>query len=445
MKETYDVTVGRLITRIRDILHSTVKMDKVWVHGEISNLTKHRNGQYYFFFFFYTASIRCVMFSSSVKALQLDVNEGDKVAIQGRVELYVERGDLQLIVKTIRPEGLGQLYLEFEARKKRLVQGGYFDQNHKKPKPDVIGDIGIITAKEGAAIQDVLKTLHHRWPMMKIQLYPSLVQGNNAPASIIEQLKIADQNNHDAILLVRGGGSFEDLFCFSDEQLVHTIYDCQTYIVSGVGHETDTTLSDLVADHRAVTPTAAAQWVSLDQYEQKEKIHTYQKLMKSMMDHQIERASQQLDKYQSHPYLQEPMAWVMSKRLKLDSIETQMEERKHKIIDQKNSLISINKQLTLLLKQVLDTNSIKYQLTNKHLFQSFDQYRKIQNDQLMNKMQLLDAYSPLKTLLRGYTVTRSGGKMISSIDQIQVDATIETRVKDGIITSKVIKKEKDHE
>ena len=445
MSQVYVVTVSRVVERIRQILKDQVHMDAVWVQGEISNLTKHRSGHCYFSLKDEKTSMSCVMFSSYVKYLKFDLQEGMKVMIQADVDLYIQRGSLQLYVKKIKQEGIGALYQELEERKKRLEQAGYFLDSHKKPKPEIIENIGIVTAKEGAALQDVLKTLHHRWPMMKVQLYPALVQGNHAPSSMIEQLQIADINNHDAILLVRGGGSFEDLFCFNDESLVHTIYDMQTYIVTGVGHEVDTTLVDYVSDHRAVTPTAAAQWVSLDQHEVRDQIQNYRNQMVLSLQRRIIQYRTQLNGYQNNPYLQEPKSWLLDKRLRLDHYQTQMDKAKEQIINQKTTIQYSKEQLVSLLQKRLETQVYELTSIKKDMGVALEKVKSNTRQHLLKNMQLLDAYSPLQTIMRGYSVTRLQSKVIQSIDQVKVDQTIDTLVKDGVIRSVVIKKEKNDE
>ncbi|MGN1277498.1 MAG: exodeoxyribonuclease VII large subunit, partial [Floccifex sp.] len=306
MKSDLIVSVSSLVLKVKNVLNQNIQLNQVWIQGEISNLTKHRSGHYYFSLKDAYASMNCVMFSSYTKNIDFNLQEGTKVCVQGSIQVYEPRGSLQLYVKTMREDGIGQLYQEFEQRKARLLKEGYFDIHHKKNKPDWIENIGIVTAKEGAALQDVLKTISHRFPAMKIKLYPAYVQGKNASASMIQALQEADKNQHDAILLVRGGGSFEDLFCFNDEELVKCIFHLQTFIVTGIGHETDTTLADLAGDYRSLTPTAAAQYVSVDIYEIRNKWNQLNNSLIQEMDSILKQKKMMLSSYQSHPYLMDP-------------------------------------------------------------------------------------------------------------------------------------------
>ena len=341
MRQELIVPVSSVVLKIKTILNQTMDLSYVWIQGEISNLTKHRSGHYYFSLKDENSEISCVMFSSNVHRLDFNVQEGMKVLIQGNINVYEPRGSLQLYVKSMKQDGMGNLYLEFENRKKRLLEQGYFEQAHKKSKPDWIDNIGIITAKEGAALQDVLKTIRSRFPMMKMTLYPAYVQGNFAPKSIIEALLKADTKNHDALLLVRGGGSFEDLFCFNDENLVKTIYSLNTYIVSGVGHETDTTLTDLVSDHRAVTPTAAAQWVSVDVNELRYKFDVSKDALVSRMNQIVSNYKNQLAVYKNHPYLVDPHTFIIDKTIQLDSYDVQLKNAMDRIVKQGDRITSL--------------------------------------------------------------------------------------------------------
>ena len=308
------VSISSVIARIKNVLTQTMDLDGIWIQGEISNLTKHRSGHYYFSLKDKSGEMSCVMFSSYVSRLNFNVEEGMRVLVSGSINVYEQRGSLQLVIRQMKQDGLGDLYLEFEKRKQDLLRAGYFDESHKKAKPDYIENIGVVTGAQAAALQDVLSTIQRRWPMMKVTLYPSLVQGSLAPKSLIQSLKEADTHNHDALLIVRGGGSFEDLFCFNDVQLVKTIYSLNTYIVSGVGHEVDTTLCDLVCDHRSVTPTAAAQWVTLDQYEVMTQILKDRELLRQNMSMILNHNKLKLDSYKNHPYLKDPKSFIIEKQ-----------------------------------------------------------------------------------------------------------------------------------
>ncbi|MEG1702615.1 MAG: exodeoxyribonuclease VII large subunit, partial [Erysipelotrichaceae bacterium] len=244
-------SVSTLVHYIKQSLDHDMNIQSILIKGEISNFTNHRSGHWYFTLKDNKAKLSCVMFSTNVARCPLVLKEGMKVIVSASVSMYEAAGTTQLYVNKVQVDGLGDLYLQYEQTKEKLAKEGLFDPSLKKAIPKYPMSIAIISAKEGAAIQDMLITIAKRWPIAQVSFYPSLVQGNQAVASLIECLKKAEQNHHEVILLARGGGSIEDLWCFNDETLARLIVSLTTPIISGVGHESDTTLVDYVADMRA--------------------------------------------------------------------------------------------------------------------------------------------------------------------------------------------------
>ena len=435
MRNEMVVSISSVIARIKNVLTQTMDLDGIWIQGEISNLTKHRSGHYYFSLKDKSGEMSCVMFSSYVSRLNFNVQEGMRVLVSGSINVYEQRGSLQLVIRQMKQDGLGDLYLEFEKRKQDLLKAGYFDENHKKTKPDYIENIGVITGAGAAALQDVLSTIQRRWPMMKVTLYPSLVQGNFAPNSLIQSLKKADTCGHDALLIVRGGGSFEDLFCFNDVELIKTIYSLNTYIVSGVGLEVDTTLCDLVCDHRSVTPTAAAQWVTLDQYEVIDKVLKNRDLLCRNMSLILNSYRSKLDYYKSHPYLKDPKAFIVDKQLKLDAYHTQMEHALSLELQKMNVVKNYREQLSSSMNQILKDSKQRLSLVPEKLEVSMSNKIQEARHVLKKDCALLDAYSPLKVLSRGYSISKVEDKVIKSVSEVTCDDIMVTRVHDGVITS----------
>ncbi|MBQ0065301.1 MAG: exodeoxyribonuclease VII large subunit [Firmicutes bacterium] len=436
------VSVSLLLKKVKIVLGQAIDLTNVYISGEVSNLVKHRSGHYYFSLKDKEGEIRCVMFATYVRRLAFNLKEGDRVKVTGQVNVYEQRGTLQLNVTQMQQDGIGDLYLEFEKRKQELTRLGYFEPSHKKQKPVQIENIGIVTAPSAAALQDALRTLQTRWPMMKVTLYPALVQGVNAPKSIISALKKADLKKHDAILVIRGGGSFEDLFCFNDVELIQTIYDMKTYVVSGVGHEVDTTLCDLVSDQRCVTPTAAAQFVSLDQKEVMEVLLSLRRQMEASIKNNIHKQSQHLQMIQSHPYLKNPENWVMDKRLTLDSYLNLLDQSKQNILNQSSKIAYVQEKMNHQIVFKLEQN--KQLLSNKEetMKKSMILFNENMNQRLRKNISLLDAYSPLKVLSRGYSITKKeDDTILRSVQEIEVNHTITTKVHDGCIKSVVIEKE----
>lgn len=432
------VSISSVIARIKNVLTQTMDLDGIWIQGEISNLTKHRSGHYYFSLKDKSGEMSCVMFSSYVSRLNFNVEEGMRVLVSGSINVYEQRGSLQLVIRQMKQDGLGDLYLEFEKRKQDLLRAGYFDESHKKAKPDYIENIGVVTGAQAAALQDVLSTIQRRWPMMKITLYPSLVQGSLAPKSLIQSLKEADTHNHDALLIVRGGGSFEDLFCFNDVQLVKTIYSLNTYIVSGVGHEVDTTLCDLVCDHRSVTPTAAAQWVTLDQYEVMTQILKDRELLRQNMSMILNHNKLKLDSYKNHPYLKDPKSFIIEKQLKLDGYNTQIEHALELELQKKNVIKNYTQQMHLRMMNIVKVQENKLSMVPEKLRSNMQVLLQNSRHSLQKNCALLDAYSPLKVLSRGYSISKIEDKVIKHVKDVARDDIMVTRVNDGVITSCVV-------
>ena len=432
------VSISSVIARIKNVLTQTMDLDGIWIQGEISNLTKHRSGHYYFSLKDKSGEMSCVMFSSYVSRLNFNVEEGMRVLVSGSINVYEQRGSLQLVIRQMKQDGLGDLYLEFEKRKQDLLRAGYFDESHKKAKPDYIENIGVVTGAQAAALQDVLSTIQRRWPMMKVTLYPSFVQGSFAPKSLIQSLKEADTHNHDALLIVRGGGSFEDLFCFNDVQLVKTIYSLNTYIVSGVGHEVDTTLCDLVCDHRSVTPTAAAQWVTLDQYEVMTQILKDRELLRQNMSMILNHNKLKLDSYKNHPYLKDPKSFIIEKQLKLDGYNTQIEHALELELQKKNVIKNYTQQMHLRMTNIVKVQENKLSMVPEKLRSNMQVLLQNSRHSLQKNCALLDAYSPLKVLSHGYSISKIEDQVIKHVKDVTRDDIMVTRVNDGVITSCVV-------
>lgn len=445
MSQQQIVSVSNVAARIKHVLNQHLNLNEVWIQGEISNLTKHRSGHYYFSMKDSEAALNCVMFSSNVKNLNFDLEEGMKVLAQASVNIYPPRGSLQLYISRLKPDGIGALYLEFEQRKQRLMKLGYFDSDKKIPKPEDIQRIAIITAKEGAALQDVVSTIRKRWPSLQMTVYPALVQGVQAPPVLISQFKKADEQGYDAILIVRGGGSFEDLFCFNDEQLIETLYHRKTYTVSGVGHEVDTTLCDLVCDHRAVTPTAAAQWISLDWMEQKKQLIINKQRLAASMEKRLEIQKQALQTIQANPYISDPMSWILDKRLRLDASQMQMHKNIERFLMYKKDVYNYHQRIKQIVQNFEEQNRERLEERKKNFLKAENQYREDQRRRLYKYVELLEAYSPLKTIQRGYAIASKDNKPVRSINQVQINDTITIRLSDGSLETVVSKKEKSND
>ena len=293
------VSVSTLVHYLKSKLESDNLIQKVLVEGEISNFSNYRSGHWYFSLKDENSLIRCVMFSSYNKKVQFAPKDGDKVIIQADVSVYEQRGDIQLLVYAMKSDKIGDLYLQFEKLKAKLYAEGVFDDKYKKPIPLYPMNIALVTGANTAARSDVLTTLNRRWPIAEIHEYSVLVQGNESAGQIINALKQADNNHHDVILLVRGGGSIEDLWSFNDETLARTIFNLKTPIITGIGHEINYTISDYVADLRAPTPTGAAERCAPDQKDVLNMLNVYQTRLNTAITTKKDHASRELNKYSS--------------------------------------------------------------------------------------------------------------------------------------------------
>lgn len=435
-------SVSSLVTYIKRSIDHDTNLMQLLVQGEVSNLVKHRSGHYYFTLKDDKAKMNCVMFSNYARLVRFNLENGSKVIAQCKVSVYEASGSVQLYVNGLQLDGIGDLYYQFELLKKKMFGEGYFDPSHKKPLPEYPMDIALISAKEAAAMYDVKTTISRRWPLAQITFYPSLVQGNEASQQLISTIQKADLNQHEVILLVRGGGSIEDLWAFNNEDLAKCIYDAHTPIVSGVGHESDTTLVDYVSDARAATPTAAAELITPDMKEVHRQLNQYKRHFIQRMNHIIHQEEIKLERIKSHSYIKQPLSYIENNMMSIDLKRSSFERQIMNYINIQSQiqtrLDKFNHQIDLFYQKntyhIKDYRKMLIQLTDSLVQQAFNDHTK--------HIELLDAYSPLKVLLRGYSISKFKDTCIRSIDDVKNDDEIETVVNDGIIYSKVLDRRK---
>lgn len=293
MKRAFKVSeISKYINRI---LSDDILLSDVQIVGEVSNFTHHTSGHMYFTLKDEDSQIRCVMFKNYNSKIDFPLANGMKIIARGQVSVYERSGSYQLYVRTVKEEGIGDLHLRYEELKKKLDSLGYFDNTHKKDIPKYPREIGIVSSKTGAAIQDILNVMKRRYPLAKLYFYPSLVQGESALDNIISGLNYLDNKNLDLIILARGGGSFEDLFVFNEERLVKTIFNLNTPIITGIGHEIDFTLSDFVSDLRAPTPSAAAELATPNLQRLKDEIKELSYSIKTLVFSKFQLEKEKID------------------------------------------------------------------------------------------------------------------------------------------------------
>lgn len=345
------LTVEQLNTYIKDYLGTSPLLAKVVVKGEMSNVRVYGgSGHIYFTLKDENSAIPATMFGGASK-LKFKPENGMKVVCTGRVAVFVRDGQYRLYAEEMEPDGVGSLYIAFEQLKSKLQAQGLFANEHKKKIPKIPFSVGIITAPGGAAVQDMINVTRRRFPAAKLYLYPSLVQGPSAPAQLINALKTLDASGKcDVIIIGRGGGSAEDLWCFNDEMLAHAVYECKTPIISAVGHETDFTICDFVADLRAPTPSAAAELAVPDVRELKKQFGNVEKRMLQNLSLKTNLLRQRLNTFSQRPVLQSPKSYFDDRRMSLareeerlfSFTEARIERERMKLFAKDEKLKSLN-------------------------------------------------------------------------------------------------------
>lgn len=406
----------------------------LWVEGEISNLSRPASGHLYFSLKDNKAQVRCAMFKNKNRLLRLQPSNGTKVLARVKVGLYEPRGDFQLIVEHMEDAGTGQLQQAFEALKNKLNEAGLFDAAHKQALPLHPGRIGIITSPTGAAIRDVIHVLQRRSPHIPLLIYPTPVQGAQAAANIVKAIHQAEHDQRcDVLLLVRGGGSIEDLWCFNDETVAEAIFSATIPIVSGIGHEIDFTIADFVSDQRAATPSAAAEMVSPNREELNASMDNLVKRMHSEVEHLLSAHNEKLKHLRHRLFQQNKQATINLYKQRVDELSIQLTQfltqhikhRKNKLMLLQQRLSSLSPTHRLEQKQQL-THSLLLRLhanINHRIEQS--------TEQLHTQTARLNTISPLATLKRGYAVVRKKETVISSVKQIQKGEALNVLLGEG--------------
>lgn len=433
------LTVSQLNRQVKSYLEH--ELGTVHVEGEVSNLSKPSSGHFYFTLKDQSAQIKCVFFKNRhTQPLSASLKEGQHLVASGTLSLYEARGDYQLIVDKLTDAGLGQLYQQFEQLKKALAAEGLFNPERKKSIPKIPKTIGVITSPSGAALQDILSTLARRYPLAPVLIYPSEVQGATASQQLIKALQNANTDKRcDVLILARGGGSIEDLWAFNNEQLAREIARSEIPIVSGVGHETDFTIADFVADYRAETPTAAATKVTPDSQELQQFINNIMTRMHQAVTKKTQ--SQQMLLNNLIHKISSPKQAIASHWQTLDYLERQLYSSVLKNMNQKQH------QLNLVLTQLQAKNPINQLQEIKtqvnQLMAQLKQQLSIKISscryQLNNYLATLHAVSPLATLDRGYAIATKNEKVLRTTKDMEVGDTIEVRLTKARLTCSVIK------
>ena len=419
----------------------------IWVEGEISNLATPASGHIYFTLKDANAQVRCAMFRGRNRDLKFRPDNGVQVVVRCKVSLYEVRGDYQLIVDRMEQAGAGELQRRYEELKQKLAAEGLFNEDSKQAIPEIPTCVGVITSRTGAAIRDVLSVIARRFPSVPVKLFPVPVQGEESAPAICRAFELAQQQGVcDVLLLVRGGGSLEDLWSFNEESVARAIYECSIPVVSGVGHEVDITIADFVADQRAATPTAAAESVTPDQQAWMQTLDWYQARLEQLIQARLTQLTERLSWLQTRLSQQHPLSVLQRMRQRVHDLQQRM------TVTLGYELRAANDRVqhvhTRLLAQSPAISIRNYRNSIERLQQqaqfllanSLEKYR----SRLSNLATALNAISPLQTLSRGYSIaSKLDGQTITASDSVAQDELIQTRLHKGQLLSRIEKIIKD--
>ena len=405
-------SVGQVNSYIQNMFAQDFMMGHIAVRGEISNCKYHSSGHIYFTLKDETGVLKAVMFRGSVdKGLAFHMDVGDRVVVLGEIRIYERDGQYQLYAQQVTRDGVGILYQKFMERKKELEEMGMFAQEYKRDIPRYASRVGIVTAPTGAAIRDIQNISHRRNPYVQLLLYPALVQGEGAAASIVQGIYAMEQKNVDVIIVGRGGGSMEDLWAFNEEMVARAIFECHTPVISAVGHETDVTIADYVADLRAPTPSAAAELAVFDYKQFEEPVAAYKLLLDKAAKRKLERARFRLEQCRMQLKLKDPGRMVNDRRQRLADYE--------EILDRK-------------IKEALKESKRLLEKQEERLNNSMREKLNLQKHRLALDASQLEGLSPLKKLSAGYGfVQKESGEAIRSVKQVTAGDPVRIYVADG--------------
>lgn len=436
-------TVSRLNGEVRQLLEG--QLGRIWLSGEISNFSCPASGHWYLTLKDSRSQIRCAMFRGRNQHVTFNPINGQQVLVRANISVYEPRGDYQLIIESMLPAGDGLLAQQYEALKMKLAAAGLFATDSKRPLPKNIQRIGVITSPTGAAIRDVLQVLSRRDPSIEVIIYPSAVQGEQAPLQLIRALELANQRQEvDVLLLTRGGGSLEDLWGFNNEALAYAIYNSELPVVSAVGHEVDMSISDFVADIRAPTPSAAAEILSQAASDKQQQLHTASVRLIQGWQHWQLLIRQRLQLLDHRLQRQDPLR-------QLQQLVQRFDEQQLRLVSSFTSLLQRKRQQLLSLEGHLNAQHPRHQLAleSKRLEYLTQQLQKLTQSSLQQAQQrllrdshALESVSPLATLSRGYSITRNdAGQIVQDVAQLQPGQQLHTLLKQGKVISKIEKLE----
>lgn len=396
MEQDQYLTVTALTKYIKYKFDCDKHLNNVLLTGEISNFKHHSRGHFYFTLKDEGAQITCMMFQSYASKVLFEPKDGMKVFVKGTVTVYEAGGYYQITIKEMKSDGVGDLYLRFEALKKELGEKGYFDPEHKRPIKRIPNIIGVVTSPTGAAVRDIINTVERRYPFCRIIVYPALVQGIEAKESIVAQIKKANEDNLcDTLIVGRGGGSIEDLWAFNEKIVADAIYNSRIPIISAVGHEVDFTIADFVADKRAATPTAAAEIATPSVDSLKESILFYVRQATRTVNNLFENYKTKLGNIDRHLDMNNPMEKLRQKRKDINDYSLR---------------------LNLAIKNILEAKNQEFKLYAEKL----------------------KTLNPLAIMDKGYSIAKNKDKIVRSVKDVKKEDVITITLNDGVVSTKVM-------
>lgn len=452
MKGKEAFSVKELTQHIKACIEDSPILKDVWVRAEISNFIHHSRGHMYFTLKDEVARIKAVMFAGHNRYLKFIPKNGLKVIVRGEVNIYERDGQYQLYVKEMQPDGIGALYQAFEELKERLGRQGWFAEEVKKPIPKFPNKIGVITSPTGAAVRDILTTLKRRYPISEVVVLPVVVQGEQAASAVAKAIKLAHQiKGIDVLIVGRGGGSIEELWAFNEEIVAQAIFSATIPVISAVGHETDYTIADFVADLRAPTPTAAAELSVPLLQELQERVTQLENRLKRALLGQMNEKRRELESLRNRYAFKYPHQLIIQKEQDLDGVLQRLHKSTRRLVEQRNITLQQLKRHLLRLspkdklnQAVLDHSRLQEQLKREMKLQLENKTK-----QLHYQVSKLDAFSPLKLMTKGYSLVYNDDKSLlyKSATQLQPGQTVKVAMNDGELECNVwgIKEENRNE
>jgi len=430
-------TVSQLVKFIKKQLENQPDLQTISVQGEISNFTAHRSGHWYFSLKDQNARCQCVMFANAAKQVPILPKDGDQVILLGSVSVFEASGQMQLYVNQLFQQGLGQLYIQLENLRKKLTLEGMFDASRKKSIPQFPFNIGVITSLNTAAFQDVISTIQRRWPVAQISHFHTAVQGEGSITSIVQALANADQSQCDVLLLVRGGGSIEDLWSFNEEAVVRAIDQCKTPLITGIGHQSDRTLCDEVADQRAPTPTGAAEMATpvLDEVTIF-LLQTQQRLL-NRWQHLYSLKESQIQITKDSRFFKNMDYLLRQPRMQIQYVEQFFDHSLERIKYKQSQWVTIEKQFWKNTKAYLEVHQENRDKISQALPNFIDFRLSKEKEALQFRQDILNSLSPLAVLKRGYSVIYKQSKIVQSVSDVDINDSVSIRLQDGVAQAEI--------